>query len=680
MTISLFLLFLAFERILPSPLPPPLPIFWNEVAPKSLSVEMNVKDPQAEVFLKFTFHNPHHQATGEGVVLIPLPENALIDRLTMEMDGKELSGELLDRAKAEEIYESIVRRRKDPAILTYFSPRVLQAKIFPIPPGQSRNLSIRYITTVQVKKNSREIILPLVPALEKQPEKLSLKILLSASVPVRSLYSPDYEVHISWLNQQKAEVSFSGTVVEKTFRLFYSLSAEPLDALLISYKEPEEDGYFLLFLNPEIPETGEILPKDVAFVMDVSGSMAGLKLEQAKEAMKGLLDKLEASDRFNIVVFSSGVEKLSDRWLEVNSASLERAKKFVQRLDALGGTNISAALDEVFSLPVDLSRPRYILFLTDGNPTEGIRNWEELVRWVARRNEKSFRLYCFGIGNDVNIPFLDRLAEENGGTSEYTSQVHEVESAVSRLYEAFRRPVLSQISLNWSGAEVYDLYPKKIVDIFAGKTVSLAGRFAPGKILQLSVKGLLADREHTYKFSFPLPEESEEFSFLPRIWAGRKIAYLIDEMSKHGRNEETIRSIIELSKKYGVLTEYTAFLIEEPQLLRDISGAVRKLELPAVASGEAAMERQRTLAMMKGEERVVGTLPERLRIIEGQAFLKQDGRWVTTKYTEQTTKKIVLFSGEYFDLLKKYPRLAPILALGKGTIFEHRGSFYELIE
>ncbi len=669
---SLFLL-AAVEppRIIPPPQPPP-PIFWTELKAKEIQLEVNLKDPQGEVILRIFFHNPYPNATGEGVVLIPLPETAVIDRLMMEMDGVELSGELLDRAKAEQIYESIVRRRKDPAILTYFSPRVLQAKIFPIAPDQTRSLTIRYITMANVVRNMRDLSIPLTPALAEKPSALKIRVFLSAPVPLRNVYSPSHSVQVFHKDERSAEISYQETFGESMFRLMYTLSQEPMDAHFLSYRIAGDDGYFLLFLNPEIPREEHLQAKDIAFIIDISGSMAGTKLEQAKQALQNILDRLGREDRFNIFAFASTVEQFSPQWERGNDLNLEKAKRFVNRLDASGGTNISSALERAFLLPTHTNRPTYLLLLTDGNPTEGISDWNSLIAWARKQNESKFHIYAFGVGDDVNIPFLDKLAEENGGTAQYTSRITEVEVKVSQLYEQVRSPVLSRITIDWEGAEVFDVYPKKIIDFFAGKTISIAGRFGAGSHLGLSLKGWLGEKQKAFRFSFPLPRESEEYRFLPRVWAGRKIGHLINEIRMYGHSEEKVRSIIDLSKRYGILTEYTAFLVEEPRPI------VRALRM-APAQGEAAMEEAQALKeyteITREEKMETGTV----LTVGDQTFARRDDRWVTLRYEQQPTKKIPLFSDEYFDLWKRHPELAPILALGKGCIFEFQGIFYELV-
>src|SRR5262249_25829839 len=319
----------------------------------------------------------------------------------------------------------------------------------------------------------------------------------------------------------------------------------------------------------EIPRE-EVAPKDIVFVFDTSGSMNGAKIEQARRALRFILSNLNPHDRFNIIRFNSEVEPFRKELVEAAPASLEAARAFVDETKPVGGRATDDALVTAFeSLPTtrlasDEGRRTMIVFMTDGQPTIGETSPERILADVARLNHGRARLFVFGVGDDVNTLLLDRLARDGDGTVEYVRPSEDLELKVSAFYNKVAYPVLADLELSLPGVEVTDLYPKRVPDLFAGSQLILFGRYRrPGNVTA-RLTGQVAGRTRSFNYPVPLPDRERDNSFIPRLWASRKIGYLLEEIRLHGESAELKDEVIRLSKEHGILTPYTAFLVEEP--------------------------------------------------------------------------------------------------------------------
>jgi len=653
-------------------------------------VELNIRgeitDATAQITLKEVFQNTA-SLPAEGTFLLPVPQEITIERFSIWMDGVEIGGELLDANRARGIYESIVRRRRDPALLSFLGNGLLSARIFPVLPGEKRTLKITYSQVVPVSGGLHQLLLPLRATTESSPEKLSIQISLSSQKPLKTLYSPTHSVEILRPSPTTATVSMEGTQKDfaHNFALFYSSGNEKVSVDLIPYRIPGEDGYFLLLLSPGTLEEQEAVNKNFLFILDTSGSMSGEKMEQAKGALRFILEHLNPGDRFNLIAFSSGVRTLFDSLQKVNDDSLAQAQQFVDRLEAVGGTNIGDALSTALAMLGNSPLPNYAIFLTDGNPTEGETNLEVLLQNVAEGQKKLFsnrcRLFVFGVGTDVNVVFLDQLAQQNGGASDYVFPGENIESKVSALYMKIKSPVLSNPTLSYDGIRVYDLYPQALTDIFGGSQAVLAGRYYGSGTATIRLEGRVGKKIQNWSYTLHFPAQDEEKPYVARLWATKKIGHLLDEIRLQGTSPELVSSVIALSRKYGILTPYTSFLVqEEPVPVMEMQNRLAQSYSALPSAGAPAMSASKDVAALKAAEGLpsAGKESESLRVIGEKAFVLRKGRWEDTEYQGETTKKIVFLSDEYFALLQKHPAVASYLSLGKSLIVKVDSDWIEI--
>lgn len=712
-----------------TPVPPidgrqPRYVPFTPVEVRSLSADVDVTGMVAVTSVEQTFYNPCPRQL-EGTYIFPLPEGAAVDRFSMEINGKETTGEMLDAGEARRIYEAIVAKMRDPGLLEYCGDRMFRARVFPIPPnGEVRvklsfsqaltadNGLVSYAYPLRTQRFSNGLIGDLAVRLHVRPEQR-----------MSTIYCPTHDATIDRRGDREAVVSFKGArhAPEQDFAVFWQLSKDPFDLSVITHRESGEDGYFMARISPpwEQDQT-RVLPKDICFVFDTSGSMAGRKMDQAKAALEFCIGNLNERDRFNILSFSSEARPFRDRLIEASRDARNDAMGMVSALQATGGTNINDALVTALEMapPTDGDRRFMIIFLTDGLPTVGERNIATILKNVRNKNTAEVRVFAFGLGDDVNTRLLDKLAEQNHGSRSYVAESEDLEVKLSSFYERVASPVLNDLSLAFGGAEVYDVFPKALPDLFHGTEVVVFGRYAGSGQRQVTLKGNDGERDRTFDFEATFHSRNLENDFLPQLWAIRKVGFLLDELRLHGETKELKDEIVRIGKRYGIITPYTSYLIaEEAEMARAdgraVQGALRAMEdnfrerdaaLQQVAAaapasmeasvGGAAVAQSKSNTALQSNAGVFGGPVDEIRAnqmtasgervvnqIGAQTFYKDEKRWIDSRYDgDQETVKVKAFSTEYFDLVNRHPELRRQFAQGANVIVVIDGQAYETVD
>jgi len=652
-------------------------------------VEVTIEDQVATTRIDQLFRNDNRFAV-EGTYIFPLPEEASIERFVMYVDGKPLEGRVLSREEARSIYESIVRKHRDPALLEYIGHNTFQASIFPIAPGEEKRVQIEYRQVLPLEQGLVEYVYPLsTERFSPQPlQDVAITVHLTSREPLKAVYSPSHDVSVDRPDDYRATVGYEARDVlpDRDFVLYYTVSPKDIGLNLLTYHPRGEDGFFLLLVAPPVEEeTQEVVAKDVIFVLDTSGSMSGEKMEQARAALLFVLDHLNPEDRFAIVDFDSSVSTYAP---ELRPASQRaEARRYVQALSAGGSTDLDGALQRAFDLAdVSSGRPQIILFLTDGLPTVGETDPARILARVRERSHENVRLFTFGVGYDVNSALLDALAGENHGASAYILPGENLEERVSAFYGKINRPVLAGARIDFGEVAVYDLYPSPLPDLFLGSQTVLAGRYRQGGSTTITLRGTAGGQERTYRYEdLTFPAESTRNDFLPRLWASRKIGYLLNEIRLHGENREVVDEIVELSLRYGIITPYTSFLVDETgRVLTEEGQAESRLALatalpqqaPAVGKGgvDYSLEVQRLQTGYTGMEQAG------LRQVADKAFLRVNGVWTDTTYRQGTPTTPVTFGSEsYFALVGAHPEWGKYFAVGERVIVVLDGVAYEVV-
>lgn len=563
---------------LPSPEPRPRPLppgFVLEVT--SHRVEARIKEQYAVTEIAQEFKNPTGRRL-EGTFLFPVPRGALLRKFTLEIDGKPVAAELLAADKARGIYEDIVRRQNDPALLEFVERDLYRVRIFPIEPHATRKVTFSYEQLLVADAGLVRYVYPL--AVEKFSAKpvgrVSLKLDLSGSRPLKSIYSPTHDVAITRRGGGRATVGYETAGASETsdFELFFSRDDAGVGMSLLTYRaDDSQDGYFLLLASPGlVAEKDRVLPKDVVFVVDTSGSMAGGKLDQAKQALHFCVENLNAQDRFEVLRFATDLEPLFQTLTPVDDASRQQARDFITRLKPLGGTAINDSLQAALKLrPAAGERPFIVIFLTDGLPTVGETNIDRIVATTTGDTQTNTRIFCFGIGTDVNTHLLDRITEATRAASQYVLPNEDLEVKLSSFFAKIKDPVLTQPGLSMpAAARVSRRYPQPLPDLFNGEQLVVVGRYARAASGVALLTGQAGGELKQFAENLEFAERAEDHDFIPRLWATRRIGWLLDEIRLRGESKELKDKVAMLAREHGIVTPYTAWLIVEDEQRRGV--------------------------------------------------------------------------------------------------------------
>lgn len=564
------------------PMPPPEPPASYKI--KELSLHARIVDQVARVQVSQSFVNTGSRQM-EVSFVFPLPYDGAVDQLTFMVDGKEIPAKLLPAKEARAIYEGYVRRNLDPALLEWIGTGMFKTSVFPVPPGAERKVNLRYNQLLRKDRHVTDFLFPLSTAkyTSAPVERVLIEASVESAIAIKSVYSPTHTIDVKRSDDRHATVRFEvqNQVPATDFRLFYDVAKGEVGASVLSYRpSADDDGYFLLLASPQIKaDSAERPAKTTIFVVDRSGSMSGKKMEQAKEALKFVLNNLRQGDTFNIVAYDNSVESFRPELQKYDDETRKAALGFIEGIYAGGSTNIDGALTTALGMIQDAKRPSYVIFLTDGLPTAGETNEGKIVDRARQNNKYRTRVVNLGVGYDVNSRLLDRLSRVNYGQSEFVRPDEDLEVHVSRLHNRISAPVMTEVKVEVDvekakaeeGPPVNRVYPRVVYDLFEGEQLVLVGRYKRPGNAKVVVKGKVGDKENKFDFPAELVEKSkdESYAFVEKLWAMRRIGEIIDELDLQGKNEELIQELVALSTKHGILTPYTSFLADEnppPQL------------------------------------------------------------------------------------------------------------------
>ncbi len=677
--------------IIDRPIPTSMPL-----AIKYHRVKIDIDNQIAVTSIDQVFRNDYNVDL-EGTYIFPLPEDSTITDFALYIDGKRVSGEILDKDRAREVYEDIVRRMKDPGLLEYVGRNMFKARIYPIPKNGESRVEITYSQTLNYDAGMIKYVYPLdTERFSKRPlEEVTISAKVKSNVPIKSIYSPSHEVDIK-AEKFQAEIGYEALDVkpDKDFVFYYTVSEKDVGINLLSYRNPEQSGYFLMMLSPGQLESRS-MPKDILFLLDTSGSMNGKKIEQAKDALRFCINELAEGDSFNVVSFATNVNPYKDTLVTVDDKIVKGALDFVDGLNARGGTNINDALLLSLRMFNDSrpGRPCMIVFLTDGEPTIGETNMNDILKNLEGANKSQVRIFVFGVGNDVNTHLLDRISEVHRGVSEYVVPQENIEIKVSSFYSKISEPILADINLNYGKIMVEELYPITLPDIFKGTQLVLLGRYEGSGMSAVTLNGHVNGKEKKFVYEANFPLEDKNHDFIPRLWATRKIGYLMSEIRLHGENRELVNEIIALSKEYGIITPYTSFLILENERDYEKWGISYELTPMTMASGKryrAAMESEvgeeavssaQDIDSLKKSISAVKPTLKTVKHVGDKTFYLQNSIWVDSKYQESMkVKEIKYLSKKYFDILKNKPELGRYFSQARNIIVVFEGTCYRVTQ
>lgn len=543
-------------------------------------VKVTINDRVALTTVNQTFLNSSRQRL-EAEYIFPIPEGADLTDFRMTFNGKMVQGEVLPADKAREIYERIVRNNRDPGLIEFIGRRLMRARIFPIEPGSTTEIQLSYQQVTDSVSEMWRYEYPLRTPGENSTAQGTVRfdVTLNSTTPLRGIWSPTHDVEVVRDGDHKARAVFERNKVNLSddFVLLYDAQQRDVGLSVVAYREDEKQpGQFLLLLAPKpIWDDAVEVPQDYVFVVDTSGSMAtDGKIDQAKQALNYCVDRLEPGDRFSIVRFSTGFDLLFDRLQLADKASQGKALDRIATFKPSGGTNINDALKAALALrdAEAHDRPFVIVFITDGKGDQKREIVEDMFARMTKDFREDVRLFPFGVGHDVNTQLLDALATGYGGIPTYVKPGENLEHRLGDFFSVFSEPVLTDLHLDLPDAQITEQYPPTVGDLYHGRQILLAGQFDKAVKGPVTLKARRGDKELIYTWPDISFEPVSDASYVPRIWAGRKIAYLIDRIRLDGESSEMVREIIDLSTKYSLQTPYSSWLVA-PELQRSIFGS-----------------------------------------------------------------------------------------------------------
>ena len=666
---------------------PPSPMPRGGIVKIRSAVQVAVTGRVARISVEEWFRNDG-ALLDEASYLYPLPGEATFSDFSLWQGDRELKGEPMDAAQARSIYEEIVRRKRDPALIELAGHGLVRARVFPIAAGETRKITLRY-TQMLDRVGDAWRFRYVAGAGPGAAAPRGFRIAVDSASRFGDPYSPTHRV-TSRHDGDRLEIALADTTARGDFELFLPLARGLVGMSLVTNQPLGEDGFFMLLLAPGAGASATpSVSRDLVAVLDVSGSMSGEKLDQARAALVQLLGGLRSGDRFRVISFGSGVRRYATGWTPAAADSVRAAQDWVRRLDTDGGTNIAGALAEAFAEQPREGALGVIVFLTDGMPTVGETDPERIAE-QAERGRGPFRVFAFGIGYDVNTYLLDRLTERARGVTEYIQPGGDIEQSVGALAAKVSSPVLTDLALRADGVELYDLQPQSLPDLFAGDELVVFGRSRGGRgEKSVTVIGRRNGRAEQFTTTARFGDEQQGGEYVQQLWAARKAGALSREIRLHGANPEIVNALKQLALRYGILTEYTSYLVQEPNQVAN-NGVMREFRAPAPQdqAGAGAVRRSdaaRKLASTMSLEAVVVTAAadslgargaataNRTQRVGGRLFVWRDSTWTDIAHGDSLQLvRVAPFSDAYFVLLRALPELRQAATLEPAVLVAGR--------
>jgi len=552
-----------------------------------------------------------------------------------------------------------------------------EVRAFPVPAGEERQVSFT-VTTPLLAEGDQTLVE--VPWSRMSPRPAAAEVSVDVDVPweVRSAIAPGFDLDEERTGEGEIGLGWESSgewTPDSNFRLYISGGEGLIDTRLLPYRERDDDGYFSLLFAPVI-ELDESVARDVVLVLDRSGSMEGDKMAQAIDAAEYVLDNLGADDRFAVVDFSRYI-----RWFEDDLRPASDAAAgidYVHDLAAGGNTNIAGALERGLEY-LDGERPGTVVFLTDGLATVGIEEADGILEVAERAAPERTQLFAFGVGYDVDTVLLDALASEFAGSSHYVTPEERIDIEVARLWEKVSTPVLSDVEIVIDGVDIWDLAPAEIPGIFAGNQTLLSGRYDGAGEGTVTVTGNSASGPETFVYDVLFPERDEDDPTVAQMWAQRRVADLLTELRIEGVRESLVEEIVEVANQFGIVTPYTAYLAEEPDM-GFFDGDGRRMAADAVmeeaevfaaapASGQSAVERAKAVDDLREGNVILGT--EQSQVVGSHTYYLVEGAWTRDDFDpDADAPEVEVGSAEFLELIAEDPDLADAAALGERVVTE----------
>jgi Ca-activated chloride channel family protein len=604
----------------------------------------------------------------EAQIMLPVPDGAVILGFDFGGSSDTPTARLLPRDEARNAYESLVRRVIDPALLEFAGHDVIQSSVFPVPAGGKQSVELVWEQVLESHGSRVDYTLPRSQIAGYTPMPWNIGVRLSTKDGIATTWSPSHYVNAARLGRGQMFIQLTGNEARKpgSFQISWLRGVRGLQTGFLACPHEAKDGGYVMMLGGLPDERpADPLPREVTLVLDRSGSMRGQKFEQALEAARQILEGLSQGEAFNIIDYSSNVASFAPAPVIKADETLAQARQYLDLLDVNGGTNIHGALRIAVSQTTREGFLPVVLFLTDGLPTEGIRDETRIREDTRTANHHDRRLFTFGVGDDVNAPLLDALAEDSRALSTYVHPKEDVEVKVGAVYDRLFGPVMTEPVLTIHDADgtltslrIREPQPATMPDLYAGDQLIIAARYLGTEPVIFRITGQGSAGEEVIDAVFDPATADRSHDFVPRMWASRRIASLVDEVRLAGvqpgkapsdaRLGELVQEIVALSTEFGVLTEYTAFMATEGSSIWNptiLNQRVRKMlysRAQNTRTGRGAVSQAVNMRRMRQGAKVdrlnafldsnLNTIEiSAVRIVDDLTFFRLENKWIDAR-------------------------------------------------
>ena len=637
----------------------------------------------------------------EAELIFPVPDGAVVRGFAYDGPGGQVTAQVLPKDEARRIYDSLVAKIRDPALVEFVGYNLIRSSVFPIEARSKQKVRLTYEHLLEVDGNRVDYLLPRTDSLQYAvPWHISARI--RAERPISTVYSASHKLQMERLSEREILLKIVAAASREPgpFRLSYLLEADGVTASIFAYPDEKVGGGYFLFLaglpakatqDPNV----QAIKREVTLVIDRSGSMRNEKIQQVKEAAMQIIAGLRPGEAFNVLLYSNGVQWFSPKPVIKDESTERAARKYIEGITATGGTNLHDALRAALEQEPTKGMLPIVLFLTDGLPTVGQTSETAIRELAAQSNPHRRRIFTFGVGFDVNAPLLEKIAAESRGRAEFVLPQEDVEVKVGAVFDRLTGPILAEPELRIVDAHgdtaigrTRDILPEKLPDLFEGDRLVLLGQYVGDDPLAFEVTGSYFGKRRTFKSSADFAKASEKSGFVPRLWASRKIAELIDAVRQAGADpsitaqdpkiKELVDEIVRLSTEFGILTEYTAFLAREgtdltnPTSVRQEAIDFLSSRAMQIRSGVGGVnqslngirQKEQTELNLRNfyyDEGLNGVSISNVQQVNDQAYYNRGSQWVDSRLVNRedriTPARVIEFgSKEYFDLVHRLAR------------------------
>jgi Ca-activated chloride channel family protein len=556
----------------------------------------------------------------EAIYTFPLPQDAAVDDMTIQVGSRTVRGLIKRREEARAIYEKAKQTGHVAALLDQERPNIFTQSVANIMPGEQITVTISYVETLRYEAGSYEFVFPMVvgpryipgrptgkqaggwaPDTDKVPDAsritppvtpkgtraghdISLDLQIDAGVPIQDLRSSSHEIDVTSTGASSATIRLrnAAEIPNKDFILKYDVAGAEIDDAVLTTPAPKGSklpgGYFTLILQPpaRLPES-DITPKELVFVVDTSGSMWGFPLDKAKELINKALDELYPGDTFNLITFSGDTQILFPEPVFPTAENIRKAKALLANREGGGGTEMMKAIRASLAPSDAQDHVRIVCFVTDGYVGDDM----EIIGEIQKHTNA--RVFAFGIGNSVNRFLLDNMAKAGRGAVEYVTLADKADEAAHRLYERLRSPLLTDVSIDWGGLPVTDVYPQRVPDLFSGQPVIITGRYTKPGSGTVRLKGMRAGGAFSRDIAVNFDGNIPRFDALPGFWARQRIEDLMFQdmpgLQSGAIKKDIQEQITQLGLDYRLMTQFTSFVAVEEKVVT-VGGQPKTVQVP----------------------------------------------------------------------------------------------------